>query len=169
MEAINDKLGFLHIDIEERSALHEAREYQQKHTIEETESDFQKSQNAARESEKQLNDTQTHLQTLLQGITTLFQICKCKKDPLIALLGDNTSVKFYNVDLYLKILETRIHEMLITAGYKDKTSRVEAHKKVLQPEEHVNKIFTIEQIVTTTPCSLLVKYFLLANFQRFLL
>ncbi|XP_044260794.1 outer dynein arm protein 1-like [Tribolium madens] len=158
MESVNDTLGFLYLDIDERFALHTERDNQQKIKLLELEASLEETRNAASESQEKLNETETLFRGLLQGISSLFQLCKCVKDPLFRLLGNNTTVQFYNVGLYAQILETRVQEMLITAGYRDKNRKTGDKKRIIDDKTVNNKIYDIDQIVKTTPCSLCVEH-----------
>jgi hypothetical protein len=157
MEDINDRLGFLHLDIDERYILHETRIHQQRNTLEELEDVLEEIEGEASESETKLKETDEIFNALVQGVSRLFEMCKCSKDPLLRLLGNNTTVKFYNILLYLEVLEQTIHQYLITAAYIDKTKKVtDEKKKLFYSAELRPVVYPIDKIVTSTPCSLLI-------------
>mgnify|MGYP005985256921 FL=1 len=154
-EEIGERLGFLHLDIQEKNILHTTRELQQQGTLEQLHYDLEDATRIADKAEKKMNETQAVFDELLKGTFSLFKICKCNEDPLIQLLGNNTQVQFYNVELYLNILERTIHELLVIAGYKDSLRKPDDPKKLIVFEPYPSEIYPIEKVIKATPCSLL--------------
>ncbi|KAJ3651789.1 hypothetical protein Zmor_017803 [Zophobas morio] len=157
-EEIGERLGFLHLDIQEKNILHTTRELQQQGTLEQLHYDLEDATRIADKAEKKMNETQAVFDELLKGTFSLFKICKCNEDPLIQLLGNNTQVQFYNVELYLNILERTIHELLVIAGYKDSLRKPDDPKKLIVFEPYPSEIYPIEKVIKATPCSLCVEH-----------
>jgi hypothetical protein len=121
MEEVNDQLGYLCLHIDEQRALQAARAEQQRFRLEALEEDLGNAQGVTHEAEKTLEEHNAKLDEMMQGIHHLFKLCRCDMDPLLQLLGDNSTIRYYNVLLYLQMLEKTIHSCLVRAGFRDKT------------------------------------------------
>ncbi|RZC41095.1 hypothetical protein BDFB_002579 [Asbolus verrucosus] len=159
MEVVGDDLARLQLEISEKRILHDNREKQQQNTLEDLEVTLEDTKADAEGARQDLEAVEGTYNNLLQGVATLFKICKCDKDPLLRLLGDNTEVRFYNVNFYLELLESKVQNLLIGAGYKDKIlgekKKDAPYNPIVTVEETKPKIYPIEKIIATTPCSLL--------------
>lgn len=120
MELVNDQLGLLHLDIDEQRATHVFRAEGQQEKLNNLNKKLAKVGELTKESEQDLEKLNNKLSSMMQGVFKLFTLCKCSQDPLLKLLGNNSTINCFNVILYLQILEQTIHEYLIRAGYKDK-------------------------------------------------
>ncbi|XP_044260720.1 outer dynein arm-docking complex subunit 1-like [Tribolium madens] len=161
MEMINDQLGILHLDIDELKTMHDLRAETQQETLDNLETNLVKASEVTKEAEQDLNELNSHLKSVMRGVADLFKMCKCEKDPLLKLLGDNSTIHDYNVLLFLQVLEQTIQMFLISAGYKDKIQaekRSSGRTKILATLNTTAFIYPIERIVQADPCSLCVEY-----------
>ncbi|EFA04939.1 Coiled-coil domain-containing protein 63-like Protein [Tribolium castaneum] len=161
MEMINDQLGILHLEIDELKAVHDLRAETQHETIDNLETDLVQASEETKNAQQDLEDLNLHLKSVMQGVTELFRMCKCDKDPLLKLLGDNATIHEYNVLLFLQLLEKTIQIYLITAGYKDKVQaekRSSGKAKILATVDTTTFIYPIERIVRADPCSLCIEH-----------
>lgn len=87
----------------------------------------------------ELKTVERKLNTMITGIEQIFAICKCSNAPLLQLLGktikrrktislfyclisgDNTSINYFNVLLYLQLLEQQVNYLMMFVYYKQKT------------------------------------------------
>ncbi|RZC40822.1 hypothetical protein BDFB_010268, partial [Asbolus verrucosus] len=90
-----------------------------------------------------------------EGIWNMFKICQCNSDPLLNLLGDNTTIKDYNI-LFFQILEKQIQEYLIKISLKDKI--LSEKRNISHTQEVIStdfktrtQIYPIRKIVPTNP------------------
>lgn len=120
MECVNDELGYLHLDIDEKKLLNESRAAQQQSRLDQLTLEYEAVKSGANETADNLHQIDEQLNGMMKGISQLFRICKCKNDPIVQLLGDNNEIQFYNVLLYLEILEKKVHEVLLKVYYMDK-------------------------------------------------
>ncbi|XP_068902445.1 coiled-coil domain-containing protein 63-like isoform X1 [Tenebrio molitor] len=161
MEEVNDQLGYLCLHIDEQRALQAARAEQQRFRLESLEEDLGNAQGVTHEAEKTLEEHNAKLDEMMQGIHHLFKLCRCDMDPLLQLLGDNSTIRSYNVLLYLQMLEKTIHSCLVRAGFRDKTlaEKKPPHKEMILSDEPIStKIYSIEKIVPAHPCALCVEH-----------
>ncbi|XP_015836482.1 uncharacterized protein LOC107398091 [Tribolium castaneum] len=161
MEMINDQLGILHLEIDELKAVHDLRAETQHETIDNLETDLVQASEETKNAQQDLEDLNLHLKSVMQGVTELFRMCKCDKDPLLKLLGDNATIHEYNVLLFLQLLEKTIQIYLITVGYKDKVQaekRSSGKTKILATVDTTTFIYPIERIVRADPCSLCIEH-----------
>jgi hypothetical protein len=122
LEFLNDALGYLHEDIDQQRATNNARLEQQRITIENLEEKLSDVEKAVKHSEEELNDVEEYISKMLAGIDSLFKICRCNRDPILQLLGDNTTINVYNVFLYLEMVEKTVHQALVDVYYNEKAA-----------------------------------------------
>ncbi|XP_055371789.1 uncharacterized protein LOC129605838 [Condylostylus longicornis] len=68
-------------------------------------------QKTSEKYEKRKN-METKLENLFSNFYTIFNLMKCDPSPMALILGDHSNITIYNVKTFLKILETRINNVL---------------------------------------------------------
>ncbi|KAJ8981964.1 hypothetical protein NQ317_002138 [Molorchus minor] len=162
MEELSDVLGHLQVEIDEQHALHEMYAKQQADTIQELEAKYDKAKKSADSKEGEFTVVDNKLQSIIVGVGKLFAMFKCNNDPLIQLLGRNENIHYYNIELYMEILENNIQRALIGVFRREKAL---LEKRKMKPDQLTIREVkgplvteTIERIVSTNPCPLCVEH-----------
>ncbi|KAJ8957910.1 hypothetical protein NQ318_001907 [Aromia moschata] len=169
MEELSDRLGRLQLEIgprldvfNEQHALHEMWAKQQAETIKDLEDKYDHAKKSARVKEDEFKEVEKKLQTIITGVGKLFGLFKCKNDPLISLLGHNETIHYYNIQLYLEILEANIQKALIGVFYKEKglleRRKMKPDQLMIREQKGPLVMDPIERIVNTNPCPLCVEH-----------
>ncbi|CAG9832483.1 unnamed protein product [Diabrotica balteata] len=163
MEDLTDHLAKLQLKIGEQEALNELRKHQQELRLEKLNKDFEGALQVTSQKSDELKDIDQKLRTIINGIGQLFRMFRCKNDPLIKLLGENQNIHYYNVLLYLEILENNIEEAMVSVNFKEsqtleKTKHKEPKVTTLRHVKCPPMIEPIERIVATNPCPLCVEH-----------
>ncbi|KAL3266459.1 hypothetical protein HHI36_010631 [Cryptolaemus montrouzieri] len=162
MEELNDTLGYLHLDIDEQRALMQIRADKQQETLQKLRDELDEATQNADAAEFSLVDCDNTLKILATGVEDLFKLCKCHRDPLIPLLGENTRVNNFNILLHLEILERHVQNYICDVYNAEKIltarKRIKAKHKLIRSEGIVRPLYTIEQIVPANPCPLCVEH-----------
>ena len=121
LEFLNDQLFDLRSEITIEQDLEDSREEHRRTTLEKLEAELEQVTNESQESQKNLEDMNIYINSMLKGIDELFKICKCNGDPIYQLLGhDDKSITVYNVMLYIQMIERAIHTALIAVYNNEK-------------------------------------------------
>ncbi|KAK9870890.1 hypothetical protein WA026_009846 [Henosepilachna vigintioctopunctata] len=162
MEELNDSLGYLHIDIDEKKALMEERASQQQAKLQNLRDELDEVTQSADSAEFALVNCDMKLVQLEAGIDDLFRICRCNRDPLLPLLGENAKANHFNVLLYLQILERHVQDYICDVFNAEKIlsarRKMKAKHKLVRTDAAVWPLYRIEQIVPANPCPLCVEH-----------
>uniref|UniRef100_V5GEX1 Coiled-coil domain-containing protein n=1 Tax=Anoplophora glabripennis TaxID=217634 RepID=V5GEX1_ANOGL len=99
--------------------LHDAWRSQQDVKLEGVKRQYDEAKQEADDKNDELNKVEQKLAVIMKGIGQLFKLFRCSNDPLIKLLGNNGTINYYNVLLYLQILEQNIQKALVTVYHKE--------------------------------------------------
>uniref|UniRef100_A0A1B0G5P5 ODAD1 central coiled coil region domain-containing protein n=1 Tax=Glossina morsitans morsitans TaxID=37546 RepID=A0A1B0G5P5_GLOMM len=123
-------------------------------TIAKLESTLQEKQKKNAELKKVSDANDARLENLLQGIKTLFDLCKGDAAPLMVLLGNHTQVDLVNVRRFLKILERRIFDITASVYVMERQSDERSYPDyvVKQIEKVCEWPTDINDIVLTQQC-----------------
>ncbi|KAJ8911280.1 hypothetical protein NQ315_015283 [Exocentrus adspersus] len=162
LEEMSDNLGCLHLEIEEQKAVHDAWRNQQNEKLEGVKNRFEEAKNETEEKKVELDKVEKKLAVIMKGIDQLFKLFRCNKDPLVQLLGHNDTINYYNVLLYLEILEQNIQKALVTVYQKEmgllKKKKIR-HDQLTIPEMTAAPVIEpIEKIAVTNPCPLCLEH-----------
>ncbi|CAH1382435.1 unnamed protein product [Tenebrio molitor] len=162
LEFLNDALGYLHEDIDQQRATNNARLEQQRITIENLEEKLSDVEKAVKHSEEELNDVEEYISKMLAGIDSLFKICRCNRDPILQLLGDNTTINVYNVFLYLEMVEKTVHQALVDVYYNEKAAfdkkKITGTSRIVKDDRAKGELVDVDQVAGSNPCPLCVEY-----------
>ncbi|XP_065172855.1 coiled-coil domain-containing protein 63-like [Atheta coriaria] len=161
MESLSDDLIDLHFRIDAANAKNQYYQAQQKNTIEALVLEYERTKAEADLAENNFNRNEETLNELLNGIGGLFQLCRCSNAPLMELLGQNSTINIHNALMYLKILEKKVNDMIVTVYYKD----IKKYKKseTINAEKMTRTIITITDLVSRDPCPLCVEQALVSD------
>ncbi|XP_045479589.1 coiled-coil domain-containing protein 63-like [Harmonia axyridis] len=162
MEDLNDNLGYLHLDIDEQRVLMQVRAEKQQETLHKLREEVDEAVQLADAAEFALGDCDKKIAQLSSGIDDLFRLCKCSRDPIVPLLGENLKVHQFNVLLFLKILERHVQDYICDVFNAEKIltakRKIRAKHKLIRAEAVLRPLYSIEQIVPANPCPLCVEH-----------
>ncbi|XP_044749263.1 coiled-coil domain-containing protein 63-like [Coccinella septempunctata] len=162
MEELNDTLGYLHLDIDEQRVLMQVRADKQQETLQRLREDLDEATQQADAADFALVDCDKKIVQLCSGVEDLFKLCKCDRDPLLPLLGENQKVNHFNVLLFLQILERHVQDYICEVYNAEKIltakRKIRPKHKLIRSEGALRPLYSIEQIVPANPCPLCVEH-----------
>ncbi|ALC46022.1 CG17083 [Drosophila busckii] len=106
--------------------------------------------NLALHSTRESNDTR--LENLLQGVEMICDMCAVDTTPLNLLLGDHTHVNLVNVERFLKLLETRVLDVVASVYVFERQDEGNVDYVVKQIEKICELPTDLNDIVLTQQC-----------------
>ncbi|KAH8335421.1 hypothetical protein KR074_001502 [Drosophila pseudoananassae] len=113
---------------------------------------------AKQESNSKLTEVRDNnealLETLLQGVEAICKMCNLDKTTLMVLLGDHNHVSLVNLKRFLKLLETRVYEVLASVYAQEREDKdIKDLDYVVKTAEKVCDTMTpLDEIVLTQQC-----------------
>ncbi|XP_071448156.1 outer dynein arm-docking complex subunit 1-like [Hetaerina americana] len=170
LEVLKEQVVELRLKIEEQKGADERRELQQEETLSELQDEWKKCVDETKAAERKLQNCQSILDNLLEGIEALFNITHCDNTPILELLGDNTHVTTHNVMLYLGIIEKRCIDLNNVVYYLERKTSPDTEEMkeddLDEEDEGPPEIYmrmedfskqnppNMSELVTEVPCSL---------------
>ncbi|KAF5286950.1 hypothetical protein FQR65_LT12409 [Abscondita terminalis] len=117
-------------------------------------------------AEDKMNETESILEMLYDGIKKLIKITKCDLSQFQHLLGSNHEINKYNVMLFYALLEGRVDDLILNVCRKERYDVL--HKKsfkkhIINRDLYPEKLYRVDEIVETSPCPLCVERDLVRN------
>ncbi|EDV92999.1 uncharacterized protein LOC6562982 [Drosophila grimshawi] len=120
--------------------------------IESLEEQARKKQESNIELHKTREANDSRLETLLQGVEMLCDMCSVDTSPLAELLGDHTHVNLVNVERFLRLLETRIQDIVASVYVFERQDEGNVDYVVKQIEKICELPTDLNDIVLTQQC-----------------
>ncbi|TDG47450.1 hypothetical protein AWZ03_006178 [Drosophila navojoa] len=116
------------------------------------EQQVRKKQAANLELHKTRENNDTRLENLLQGVEMLCDMCSVDTSPLSELLGDHTHVNLVNVERFLRLLETRVQDIVASVYVFERQDEGNIDYVVKQIEKICELPTDLNDIVLTQQC-----------------
>ncbi|XP_075147838.1 wampa [Haematobia irritans] len=154
MTLLTNSVNRLYIDIDSLKKSNLNSLQNQEETIERLEQTLAEKQKKNSELLKVREANDQHLDSLLQGIETLFKMSQCDASPLMMLLGNHSHVDLINVRRFLKILERRIFDITASVYVLERRddSKAFGDYVVKQIEKICDWPTDLDDIVLTQQC-----------------
>lgn len=154
LEFLSSDLDTSQMHIDQERELNKERAEHQETNIKSLENHLITVTKEVENTEEELKQVEQYIKHLLSQIDKLFKICKCNNDPILQLLGDNTTINVYNVSLYLGMIETMVHRAIIDVYYAETQNKVPAAQRIVKDNRVQNDIKTLDQFGLLNPCPL---------------
>ncbi|KAF9810630.1 hypothetical protein SFRURICE_021083 [Spodoptera frugiperda] len=112
LKNLSDNVKMLRANIEEETAKHQAKLFQQQDSIESLRSTLEEKRQATADARAICERSSQVLTTLLQQIHALALTSECDSLPLLKLLGKPFDINVTNARLYIKSLEKKVLEII---------------------------------------------------------
>ncbi|XP_060531066.1 GRIP1-associated protein 1-like [Cylas formicarius] len=164
MEELSDNLSKLHSEIETHKEMRTEWEEQQENSLKELNEKVEQVTKQADAKQDELQSLEQKLNVMLKGVETLFQLFGCNNDPLIQMLGRNETIHYYNVLLYLQILENNIQEAFVDVFYKEQNIVPSKHQlTIIKRDRKPEEMYSVDSICATNPCPLCLEHELVSD------
>ncbi|CAH0550779.1 unnamed protein product [Brassicogethes aeneus] len=158
MERMNEEMFENLVEIDRLRVVHDARQEQQDNRLEELKINVETAQLNTKSSQDEVHKIDAYLQQILNGVFRLFNVLKCDNKPMLALLGKNEKVHYYNILKYLEIMEQVVQEKMLTLNYVERSlldkKKIKRQQLILREDNLRTTILGITDIVKTNPCPL---------------
>ncbi|KAG5876655.1 hypothetical protein JTB14_029387 [Gonioctena quinquepunctata] len=128
IELLTSSLMEMEEKIDDQVEISETRATERHANLQLLEADLEEAKKQALEDEENVRKTESELTSVLQGIQSIFDMLNCDRGPILDLLGENSEINVFNVNIFLGTIEKRISALITKVYFAEKAMMMQSKR-----------------------------------------